>query len=123
MTNLDGLTMFVSGTAPGGVVNAETRLTFRQVGERVMARYAGGRIGRGILVGRWRQGTLTFRYAQREADGIVHGGASWCDVVEHAGRTRIVEHFEWTTRAGSGVNVFDEVSELAQRHGPDRTAT
>jgi hypothetical protein len=25
------------------------------------------------------------------------------------GRIRIVEHFTWSTRAGSGTNVFDEI--------------
>jgi hypothetical protein len=111
MTNLDGVTMFVSGTASNGVVDTETRLHFRQKGARVYAHYSGGRIARGLLVGRWIGEELHFRYAQREADGAVHGGASVCDVLEHAGRLRIVEHFAWSTRVGTGVNVFDEVAD------------
>ncbi len=50
-----------------------------------------------------------FRYAQRERDGSIHGGRSMCDLAQHEGRTRVIEHFAWTTRAGSGENVFDEV--------------
>jgi hypothetical protein len=111
MTNLDGVTMFVSGTASNGVVDAETRLRFRQKGARVFARYSGGKIARGMLVGRWIDEKLHFRYAQREADGAIHGGASVCDVLEHDGRRRIIEYFAWSTRVGTGVNVFDEVSD------------
>ena len=107
--NLDGLTMYVSSTSVSGVVDASTRLRFRQTGDRVIARYAGGSVRRGMLVGRVAGTGLTFRYAQCEHDGRIHGGRSDCEVLEHAGRVRIIEHFEWSTRAGSGVNVFDEV--------------
>ena len=101
--------MFVSGTASNGVVDSRTQLQFSQRGGRVIARYAGGTIQRGVLAGRWTGGRLAFRYAQRENDGAIHAGSSVCDVVEYQGRTRIVEHFTWKTRVGSGVNVFDEV--------------
>ncbi len=106
---LDGLKMYVSSTAANGVVSADTRLRFRQQGERVIAHYTGGNVERGVLVGRLAGAGLTFRYAQRERDGAIQGGQSRCDVQEHAGRVRIIEHFEWSTRLGSGVNVFDEV--------------
>ena len=110
MINLDGLTMFVSATAASGVVSSGTRLHFSQRGTRVFARYSGGTVARGWLVGRWTGGQLTFRYAQSEGGTAIHGGRSVCEVqrLEH-GRTRIIEHFTWTTRAGSGTNVFDEV--------------
>lgn len=109
MTNLDGLTMYVSSTASNGVVDTDTRLHFRQVGDRVVARYGGGNVVRGMLVGRLAGEELVFRYAQRERDGAIHGGHSRCDVLTRADRVRIVEHFEWSTRTGSGVNVFDEI--------------
>lgn len=109
MTNLDGLMMYVSSTAANGVVDTATRLRFRQRGDRVIARYAGGNVARGVLVGRFVNDDLLFRYAQRERDGAIHGGRSRCEVVVRAGRVRLVEHFEWSTRTGAGVNVFDEV--------------
>lgn len=108
---LDGLTMYVSSTAANGVVDAATRLQFRQRGDRVLAEYAGGNVERGILVGRLTGAELVFRYAQRERDGTIPGGQPLCDVQEHAGRIRIIEHFVWSTRAGAGVNVFDELSD------------
>jgi hypothetical protein len=103
--------MFVSSTAPDGVVGSDTRLTFQQRGDRVIARYAGGAVARGILVGRVIGERLVFRYAQRERDGVIHGGRSVCDVIHLPdGRLRVMERFEWSTRAGRGINTFDELA-------------
>ena len=111
MINLDGVTMFVSSTAENGVVGGETRLHFAQRGTRVAARYAGGRVGRGWLVGRWNADTLHFRYVQREDGSVIHAGHSACSVEQLPdGRLRLIERFVWSTRAGSGVNVFDELA-------------
>lgn len=108
--NLDGIRMHVSATAEQGVVSSETRIHFIQKGPRVLGRYRGGRIGRGYLIGRLTGSELTFRYAQREESGEIHGGRSVCDVDRTVdGRIRIVEHFTWRTRAGSGTNVFEEI--------------
>jgi hypothetical protein len=112
--DLDGLTMYVSSTAASGVVGESTRLHFAQRGVRVFARYAGGAVTRGALVGAWDGGELRFRYVQREAEGSIQGGRSVCEVARRAdGRIRIVERFTWSTRAGTGVNVFDEVDREA----------
>lgn len=110
MRNLDGVTMLVSATAADGVVGGDTRLYFTQRDARVTARYAGGRVLRGWLVGRWDGDVLRFRYAQREDSGMIHAGNSVC-VVEDCpdGCLRLFEHFTWNTRSGSGVNVFDEL--------------
>jgi hypothetical protein len=109
MLNLDGLEMYVTSTATGGVVGSGTRLSFVQRGNHVAARYSGGAVGRGWLVGRLRGSELEFRYAQREESGAIHRGRSVCQVEQLAsGRIRIVEHFTWITRSGSGTNVFDE---------------
>ncbi len=109
--NLDGLVLYVSSTAEQGVVGADTFLRLGQVGQRVIGRYSGGAVSRGLLVGRLAEAQLTFRYAQVEATGEIHGGRSVCDVRRQPeGRIRIIEHFTWRTRAGSGTNVFDEVT-------------
>jgi hypothetical protein len=109
--NLDGLLMHVSATASNGVVDSETVLEFTQRGDRVVARYAGGRVERGWLAGRIAGQELHFRYAQREIGAAVHGGVSRCVVTRlPTRRVRIVEDFTWRTRDGSGTNVFDEVT-------------
>jgi len=114
--NLDGLVMSVSSTADVGVVGAQTRLHFRQIGSRVLARYAGGSVKRGCLVGRIDGSRLTFRYAQVETAGQIHGGHSVCECLRtDDGRVRILEHFTWSTRTGSGTNVFDQVPDSPGR--------
>lgn len=109
MIALDGRVMHVSSTAANGVVDTTTRMWFRQRGDRVWATYAGGRVRRGALIGRRDGDRLCIRYAQTEAGGDVHGGRSCCDLLQLLdGRVRIIEHFQWSTRSGDGVNVFDE---------------
>jgi hypothetical protein len=108
--SLDGLEMFVSSTAAEGVVSSDTRLRLAQKGARVLGRYQGGNVVRGCLVGRLAGDRLTFRYLQVERPGALHGGRSECEVLRRPdGRVRILEHFVWRTRTGSGTNVFDEV--------------
>lgn len=112
MIDLEGKTMFVSQTAANGVVGSNTRLHFSQRGSRIFARYSGGSVMRGWLVGRCVGDRITFRYAQHEGGNSIHGGTSVCQVQHlETGRTRIIEHFTWKTRVGAGVNVFDEVED------------
>ncbi|MGK2858942.1 MAG: hypothetical protein ACSLFQ_17220 [Thermoanaerobaculia bacterium] len=112
--SLDGVVMLVSSTSSSGVVGNHTRIAFSQQRGRVFARYAGGRVRRGVLVGDVSGGALRFRYLQVEASGEIHGGRSTCDVVRTAdGRLRILERFVWSTREGSGTNVFDELPAIA----------
>jgi hypothetical protein len=110
MLNLDGLRMYVSSTAANGVVDSETRLHFVQRGPKVAARYSGGNVPRGWLVGRLAGSELAFRYVQREGSHEIHAGRSVCTVDRLAdGHIRITERFTWTSRSGSGTNVFDEI--------------
>ena len=110
MRDLDGVTMFVTSTANTGVVSGETRLHFTQRGGRVSARYAGGRVARGWLVGWLADQTLRFRYVQREDGAEIHAGQSVCNLEQLPdGRLRMIEHFVWRTRNGSGINVFEEL--------------
>lgn len=109
--NLHGRLMYVSSSAEVGVVNSETRLSFVQKGSRVLGRYRGGSVERGCLVGAVREATLVFRYVQREVSGELHAGRSVCELRElENGRIRLLEHFRWSTREGSGTNIFDEVA-------------
>ena len=107
--NLDGLRMTATVTAPGGAINAETVFEFTQDDGVAEARYAGGRVRIGRLVGFVRGARFEFRYAQVHDDGTLHGGRSACDL-ERAedGRVRIVEHYEWDD-GGAGVNVIEEL--------------
>ncbi len=110
MIDLDGRRMHVATTAEHGVVDAETVLMFHQSGVRVWATYTGGRITRGRLVGRWVGDVLVFRYVQVECEAGVHAGHSIATAeFGPTGRIRVFERFEWSTRSGSGTNVFEEL--------------
>jgi hypothetical protein len=109
--NLDGVCMATTATAALGVVDPDTRLPFHQSSSRVLGRYGGGRVVRGRLVGILADGTLVFRYVQIEASGEVHAGRSHCDLEYRSdGGLRLLEHFTWETREGSGTNVFEQVT-------------
>jgi len=109
--NLSGKRFRVLATSEQGVVSEDTLLEFVQRGARVLGRYRGGTIARGYLVGTTVGASLRFRYAQREADGHIHGGRSVCDLyVSRGGALRLEEHFTWDTRLGSGTNIFEEIT-------------
>ena len=108
--SLDGVRMHVVTTATVGVVNAETLFTFTQEGSVVSARYSGGKVRLGYLVGEISPKGLHFRYAQLDVDGNLDGGHSTCEVSRaHDGKIRLIEHFEWASREGSGANIFEEL--------------
>jgi hypothetical protein len=108
--NLDGAVMYVSSTDDRGVVDAKTRLYFTQKGSRVFARYGGGSVTRGCLVGTLSGSELVFRYTQLEDSGQIHGGRSICELQRSAEASlRVIEHFTWSTRSGGGTNIFDEI--------------
>jgi len=107
---LDGLRMNVTATDAAGVVGAETTLEFRQRGSIVSARYSGGDVEQGFLVGTLHGDKLEFRFVQVDRAGRIDGGHSTCDVTKlDSGKVRIHEHFQWDTRPESGTNVFDEL--------------
>ncbi len=108
--NLNGLTMWVVSTGSKSEVDGETVLHFSQEGSLVSARYAGGRIRLGYLIGAMSDGQLHFRYVQANVEGRIDGGSSVCEFGFLAdGRLTMQEHFRWDSRDGSGENTFEEV--------------
>ncbi len=101
--------MTATQTAPNGVVNEHTIFSFRQFDTRILASYAGGKVKRGMLVGKVTRGRLLFSYAQEDMTGKVQGGASECQIrLLPDGRIQLLEHFEWPD--GKGLNVIEECS-------------
>jgi len=109
---LDGVSMRVAATASSGEVNSDTLFAFTQHGQTVSARYSGGPVRLGHLVGTLSARQLTFRYAQVNLGGRVDGGVSSCEVQTLPdGRIQLHEHFQWESRSGSGHNVLEQVVE------------
>lgn len=108
--SLDGVRMHVVSTAEGGEVNTETLFEFNQDGSVVSARYAGGKVRLGYLVGTMSAKGLQFRYAQVDNSGRLDGGYSTCEIGRTAeGKVQLVEHFKWDSREGSGTNIYEEI--------------
>jgi len=107
---LDGIRMHVVSTAEGGEVNTETLFEFTQEGSIVSARYAGGKVRLGYLVGSLSAEGLRFRYAQIDHAGRLDGGHSTCEIGRTAdGRIQLAEHFTWDSREGTGTNIYEEI--------------
>jgi hypothetical protein len=110
MPPLDGVRMRAIGTGDTGQVDGNTLFVFSQHGNTISARYSGGAVELGYLVGRVIADRLMFRYCQVDLRGEVHGGRSACRVGRLPdGRLRLQEHFHWESREGSGTNVLEEV--------------
>lgn len=107
--NLHHRKMRVVHTASNGVVNHETIFKFNQSGERVYARYGGGKVERGILVGNVKESSLSFKYVQEHIDGVIAGGNSTCTIAfKEDGKLTLVETFNWED--GIGQNIFEEIA-------------
>lgn len=100
--------MHATQTAPNGAIGPDTIFEFTQRGEIVEARYAGGLVRVGCLVGVLREAQLEFRYAQIHEDSSIHGGHSRCEVAWHHGKLRIIERFQWAN-GDEGLNVIEEL--------------
>ena len=109
--------MRVTSTDSGGVVCGETILEFEQTSDVVSARYRGGTIIDGYLVGNLDPtGTsLRFCYVQVDLRGNVDAGSSTGTIDEmQDGRLRLIEEFQWFTRPGRGTNVFEEIRDTGE---------
>ncbi|HEV2270276.1 MAG TPA: hypothetical protein VGR92_12515 [Steroidobacteraceae bacterium] len=102
--------MTVSNAGVNSVVNAHTTLTFEQQGNVVSARYCGGEVVDGYLIGHLAGWSLHFRYVQADRSGRLDAGVSEGVFDRLAdGRLRLVEHYQWLTREERGTNWFEEL--------------
>jgi hypothetical protein len=113
-SGLHGRRMRVTSTDSSGVVSGETILEFEQTSDVISARYRGGTIVGGYLIGKLDPtGTsLRFCYVQADLCGNVDAGSSTGTIEEmQDGRLRLIEVFQWFTRPDRGTNVFEEISD------------
>jgi hypothetical protein len=97
----------------GSVVSSDTVLTLRSKESVIEGSYVGGSIISGHLVGFIREDDPTeiiFRYVQADISGNLDSGLSIAILEETAdGRLRMTERYQWITREGSGINIFEEL--------------
>lgn len=111
MRTLDGVKMTVFETSENGIVNEDTIFRFSQVDDVVTAKYSGGKIIQGFLVGKINGANLEFSYCQMQLDGVLDCGLSFCQLsIDKNGKFLLKENFEWKTRPGEfGINIFQEI--------------
>jgi hypothetical protein len=101
---------FRASSAAGGDVSGETVFEYGQDGDLIWARYVGGAIRLGHLVGTRHEDTLDFRYAHVTLAGETASGHCGSTVVRLPdGRLSLHERWEWDSQAGSGTNVLEEI--------------
>lgn len=113
LLSLHGVRMRAVAGTETAIVSAETLFEFEQDGDLFSARYRGGKIADGYLIGKLHpSGELEFRYVQADSSGRIDAGVSTGVLVRlFDGRLQLVENFQWTTRPESGRNVFEGVDE------------
>ncbi len=103
--------MNVVKTAPNGIVNSDTLFEFTQDLELVSAKYSGGEIRKGYLVGNVKNDRLHFSYCQIRINGIMDHGTSICEISNENNKLVLKEEFEMSSEQGKevGVNIFKEL--------------
>ena len=111
--SLDGAVMRVVRAAPNARIGPDTVFCFDLDGPRLSARYGGGAVAEGWLVGVLDPATsqVRFHYLQVGVDGSVAAGESVADLTRSEdGRWQLTEHFTWSSGEGSGTNQLQETN-------------
>jgi hypothetical protein len=108
--SLDGRRFQAAAQVAGGDVGEETLFEYAEADGIVHARYAGGTIRLGFLVGTREGDVLRFRYAQVRADGTTATGRCESRIETLPdGRLRLDETWAWESQEGAGTSVVEEV--------------
>jgi hypothetical protein len=110
--SLDGRRFRALANSRGGQVSGDTEFVFSQDGRVVHARYGGGAIVLGFLVGVADRDATEFRFVHVDRDGAISSGHS-VDTIEVLpdGRLRLHEQWEWESQSGRGTSVLEEIGQ------------
>ena len=108
--SLNGRRFRALAAVEGGDVGKDTIFDYRQEDDVVYAKYAGGDVRLGFLVGLRSGETIEFRYIQLRSDGSTASGRCRSRVEVLAdGRLRLHESWQWESQPGAGSSVVEEV--------------
>lgn len=109
--SLDGRRFRDATPAPVGDVGGDTVFEYHEEpGGTVWARYQGGAVRLGFLVGSRDGDRLRFRYSHLTTGGETANGR--CDTlieIAPGGKLRLQEAWTWESRDGSGASVLEEI--------------
>jgi hypothetical protein len=107
--SLDGRVFNVSEMGAAGEASAATMFEYHEDNGLVWARYQGGAVRLGFLVGIREGDRLDFRYSQLNESGETSNGrCSTTLSVLPDGRIRLSEVWAWESKRGSGTSVAEE---------------
>jgi hypothetical protein len=111
VSSLDGRRFRAVAEVEGGDVGPQTEFEYAERDDGVIhARYAGGAVRLGFLVGTRAGDALSFRYAQLLEDGRTATGRCESRIEELPdGRVRLHETWAWDSQPGAGTSVVEEV--------------
>jgi hypothetical protein len=108
--SLDGRRFRPAAEVAGGDVGAETIFEYVEEDGIVHARYGGGAVRLGFLVGTREGDLVRFRYAQVRGDGTTATGRCESRIETLAdGRLRLHETWAWESHDGAGTSIVEEV--------------
>lgn len=100
----------VAAMDAAGEASGATQFEYHEEGGLVWARYEGGAVRLGFLVGTRQGDRLDFRYSQLNEDGETSNGHCTTTVSTlQDGRLRLDEEWAWESRAGAGTSAAEEV--------------
>lgn len=109
LPSLDGR-RFAGEDVADGEVSAETVFEYHEQDGRVWARYSGGHIELGFLVGLRSGDQLDFRYVQVNDEGRSSSGHCSTQIEQlDDGRLQLMELWQWESRLGSGSSTVTEM--------------
>jgi hypothetical protein len=110
--SLEGRVFRPSETGDEGEANEATVFEYHEDGDIVWARYQGGVVRLGFLVGTRDRDRLDFRYSQLNERGETSNGHCSSQIlVLPDGRLRMTEVWAWESKPGEGTGAVEEVRE------------
>jgi len=108
--SLDGVRFTVAEMGEQGEASAATVFEYREKDGVVWARYEGGAVELGFLVGRRDGDRLDFRYSQLNTSGETSNGHCESTIsVLPDGRLRTVDDWAWESKEGAGRSAHEEM--------------
>ena len=108
--SLEGRRFRVAAMDAGGEATLATVFEYHEQDGLVWARYEGGAVRLGFLVGTRRDDRLDFRYTQLNESGETSSGhCSTTISTLPDGRLHLDEVWEWESKPGAGTSAADEV--------------
>jgi hypothetical protein len=93
-----------------GEADESTTFEYHEDGDLVWARYAGGDVRLGFLVGLRDGDRIDFRYSQLNEKGETSNGRCSSQIIVLAdGRVRLNEVWSWESRPGDGTSAVEEL--------------